>query len=126
MITTLEYINKIFVDAPAKTVISKPASKSSPCKKIVIENKGDYYQASKYTEKQVFHENLSVQQAIDLCSAMLEKDFKQLNSFSKSHEYMVMISKKGKASFKTKQISKDLTVSFQKEYKNKVLPVKSR
>ncbi len=109
MITTLEYINKIFVDAPAKTVISKPASKSSPCKKIVIENKGDYYQASKYTEKQVFHENLSVQQAIDLCSAMLEKDFKQLNSFSKSHEYMVMISKKGKASFKTKQISKDLT-----------------
>lgn len=109
MTTTLEYINKIFADAPAKTVISKPASKSSPCKKIVIENKGDYYQASKYTEKQVFHENLSVQQTIDLCSAMLEKDFKQLNSFSKSHEYMVMISKKGKASFKTKQISKDLT-----------------
>lgn len=109
MITTLEYINKIFADAPAKTVISKPASKSSLCKKIVIENKGDYYQASKYTEKQVFHENLSVQQTIDLCSAMLEKDFKQLNGFSKSHEYMVMISKKGKASFKTKQISKDLT-----------------
>lgn len=109
MTATLEYINKIFADTPAKTVISKPASKSSPCKKIVIENKGDYYQASRYTEKQVFHENLSVQQTIELCDTMLEKDFKQLNSFSKSHEYMVMISKKGKASFKTKQLSKDLT-----------------
>ena len=91
MTATLEYINKIFADTPAKTVISKPASKGSPCKKIVIENKGDYYQASRYTEKQVFHENLSVQQTIELCGTMLEKDFKQLNSFSKSHEYMVMI-----------------------------------
>lgn len=109
MTATLEYINKIFADTPAKTVISKPAGKGSPCKKIVIENKGDYYQASRYTEKQVFHENLSVQQTIELCGTMLEKDFKQLNSFSKSHEYMVMISKKGKASFKTKQLSKDLT-----------------
>lgn len=109
MTATLEYINKIFADTPAKTVISKPACKGSPCKKIVIENKGDYYQASRYTEKQVFHENLSVQQTIELCCTMLEKDFKQLNSFSKSHEYMVMISKKGKASFKTKQLSKDLT-----------------
>lgn len=104
-----EYLNKIFADSPIKTVISKPAKKSIEYKKIVIENKEKYYQVSKYTEKQVFHENLNKDEAIDFCLTALETDYKQLNSWTNTHEHMLMLSKKGKPSYKKKQLSSACT-----------------
>ena len=104
-----EYLNKIFADSPIKTVISKPAKKSMEYKKIVIENKEKYYQVAKYTEKQVFHENLNTDEAINFCLTALEADYKQLNSWTNTHEHMLMISKKGKPSYKKKQLSSACT-----------------
>lgn len=104
-----EFLNKIFADSPIKTVISKPAKKSIEYKKIVIENKEKYYQVAKYTEKQVFHENLNTNEAIDFCLTALEADYKQLNSWTKTHEHMLMLSKKGKPSYKKKQLSSACT-----------------
>lgn len=104
-----EYLNKIFADSPIKTVISKPAKKSMEYKKIVIENKEKYYQVAKYTEKQVFHENLNKDEAINFCLTALEADYKQLNSWTNTHEHMLMLSKKGKPSYKKKQLSSACT-----------------
>lgn len=104
-----EFLNKIFADSPIKTVISKPAKKSIDYKKIVIENKEKYYQVAKYTEKQVFHENLNTNEAIDFCLTALEADYKQLNSWTNTHEHMLMLSKKGKPSYKKKQLSSACT-----------------
>lgn len=100
-----EYLNIIFSEEPIKTVISKPAKKSQQYKKIIIEKKAEYYQVSKYTEKQVFHENLNTDKVIEFCVNALDSDYKQLNSFSSTHEHMLMLSKKGKASYKKKQLS---------------------
>ena len=52
------YVSRILEDNPLKMILSKPVSKNEPYKKNIMENKGDYYQLSKYTEKQVFHENI--------------------------------------------------------------------
>lgn len=99
-----EFLNNIFADTPIKTVISKPAKKSATYKKIIIENKEKYYQVAKYTEKQVFHENLNVDEVISFCENILQEDYRQLNSFSNTHEHMLMLSKKGKPSYKKKQL----------------------
>lgn len=45
-------------NALQKIIISKPAGKASEIRKIVIEQKKAYYQAARYTEKQVFHDNV--------------------------------------------------------------------
>lgn len=105
MSTLEEYINRIFETAPNRAVISKPSNKNNIYKKIIIENKDKYYQVVKYTEKQVFHENLSVEQTVDFCIKNLEIDYKQFNGWSNGAEHMIMISKKGKIAYKRKQIS---------------------
>lgn len=104
MYETAEYIKKIFELSPAKTVLSK-GDKNSKYKKIVIENKGSYYQVSKYTDKQVFHENLQNEQAEAFCADKMNGEYRQLNSWSDGFEHMLMISKKGKPSYKRKQLS---------------------
>lgn len=100
-----EYLNNIFAESPLKTVISKPSKKSATYKKIVIENKEKYYQVAKYTEKQVFHENLNINEVINFCENALQADYKQLNSWTSTHEHMIMLSKKGNPSYKKKQLS---------------------
>ncbi len=105
MSTLKEYINKIFEATPDKVVISKPSDKNNIYKKIIIENKGNYYQVAKYTEKQVFHKNLSDEQIIEFCIKSLESDYKQFNGWSVGAEHMIMISKKGKVAYKKKTLS---------------------
>ena len=100
-----DFLDNIFASSPIKTVISKPAKKSATYKKIIIENKEKYYQVAKYTEKQVFHENLNTDEVISFCENILQDDYRQLNSFSNTHEHMLMLSKKGKPSYKKKQLS---------------------
>lgn len=100
-----DFLDNIFASSPIKTVISKPAKKSATYKKIIIENKEKYYQVAKYTEKQVFHENLNTDEVISFCKNILQDDYRQLNSFSNTHEHMLMLSKKGKPSYKKKQLS---------------------
>lgn len=50
-------IEKLSANPLMKIIISKPMAKDCQYKKIVVEKKGDGYQAAKYTEKQVFHDN---------------------------------------------------------------------
>lgn len=99
-----EYIKKIFEQLPVKTVLSK-GDKNSKYKKIIIENKGSYYQVSKYTDKQVFHENLQPEHTEKFCIDKMSCGYRQLNSWSNGFEHMIMISKKGKPSYKRKQLS---------------------
>jgi hypothetical protein len=53
-------IEKLSANPLMKIIISKPMAKDCQYKKIVVEKKGDGYQAAKYTEKQVFHDNFGV------------------------------------------------------------------
>lgn len=64
-------------------------------KKIVFEKIKDKYYISKYTEKQVFNENIS---SVDLSQTLIKyfEDFKQINAFTETTEYQVKRSKKDK------------------------------
>ena len=54
-------IEKLSANPLMKIIISKPMAKDCQYKKIVVEKKGDGYQAAKYTEKQVFHDNFGAE-----------------------------------------------------------------
>jgi len=92
----LEELQKIFSDNIIKEVISKTGKTDTDFIKFDIEKKQDYFQVSKYTQKQVFHENVNSDELIIMCNDVLGRDFLQFNSWSESYEYSIKISKKGK------------------------------
>ena len=93
-----EYIKQIFQCSPYKIIISNPSTVSA-YRKIVIFFKKDFFQAEKYTDKQVFHDNIPADGIEDYCLQLLPESFKQLNTWSDSTEYSIRITKKGKVLF---------------------------
>ena len=96
----LTHLNNIAALGPPKVVLSKPASKGQELKKIVAERKETGYQLSKYTEKQVFHENVSLEDLPAALCAAMAGSFGQLNAWDGKFEYMLLLSSKGKCTFK--------------------------
>ena len=90
-----------------KLIISNPFSKSEEYKKIIIENKGKTYQVAKYTEKQVFHENISPEELLNRCIELAENKYKQINGMSATEEHIILVSKKGKCNYKVKKTATD-------------------
>lgn len=102
-----QYLQTMLKADMQKIIISNPFSKSEEYKKIVIENKEKNYQIAKYTEKQVFHENVSLE---NLCERMLElaeNRYKQINGMSVTEEHIILVSKKGKCNYKVKKTATD-------------------
>ena len=97
-------INQIFSNTITKAVISKPAQKSAEFKKITISRLPKVYQLAKYTEKQVFHENVGFDNIAQRCLQLMEGGYLQLNAWSDEKEFSLMISKKGKVFYKAKGI----------------------
>ncbi len=96
-----KYILEIMKSDPLKIVVSKPARRDCEFRKVEISRKGEGFQAVKYTKTQVFHSNIGADDVERLCCELLGRDFLQLNAWSGSREHMVMLSKKGKASYKS-------------------------
>ncbi|MGN0203945.1 MAG: class I SAM-dependent methyltransferase [Coprococcus sp.] len=63
-----------------------------------------YFQAAKYTDKQVFHENLTADEALDLIGRWLVSDFRQAQIRMQDRNISVLVSKKGKVTVKTKSL----------------------
>lgn len=98
LLSVLERI--IATDTLNRVIISKPASKSSELKKIVIEQKKSGYQLAKYTEKQVFHENIEAHRLAARIDELVTGYFRQLNAWSEAYEHMLLISKDGRCNYK--------------------------
>ncbi len=100
------YLETIFSgDAPFKIVVSKPP-KDCEYIKINLLKKERGYQAEKYTEKQVFHENLpDAGAAKSCCGKLLGQGWKQLNSWGNVFEYSLMVSKKGAVSLTKRRVN---------------------
>ena len=75
-------------------------------KKINInlkEAKGrEFYQVEKFTEKQVFHENIEIADLEAKIFEFMEEDFKQLDASSEDENFNIKISKKEKYSLEEK------------------------
>lgn len=106
----MEYIKTVFADDIIKAVISNPKSKSAEYKKIVLCLKTiggkQKFQIEKFTDKQVFHENIEPGAAADIAERiMADGGYRQLDAWSNSTEYMIKVSKKGKETLMKKRIS---------------------
>lgn len=97
-------INRIVNDNLLKVIISKPVDKNNEYKKIVIEKKREYFQAAKYTQKQVFHDNVKAEDLADYIAKLMGEEFLQLNAWEEEKEHMLLLSKKGKATYKAKKL----------------------
>lgn len=79
-----------------------------------------FIQETVYVGKKVLHANLTIEEAIEHICKYLEEDFKQGLIQTETAECTILISKKGKATIKTKQkqaaIKADLSHNRQKKY----------
>ncbi len=105
-----EYLLKIFENNIQKAVISKPASKKTEHKKVTVSLMPKFYQITKYTEKQVFHENIPFDKISERCFEIIENDYLQFNAWNETKEFFITISKKGKVFFKSKTINTEKVV----------------
>ena len=113
------YIEKIFENEVQKLVISKPASKQSEFKKITVNLMPKFYQIAKYTEKQVFHENITADKIAERCFEIMDGSFQQLNAWSDEKEAYITVSKKGKVFYKEKKLSSFVTCPSKVEHNRK-------
>jgi SAM-dependent methyltransferase len=107
-------LDKIFKNA-IKLVISNKKNKAYEFNKIIIQIKvidnSTIYQIEKYTDKQVFHENLSQEEAIGRTEEFLEENFKQLDAWSEDTEYTMKLSKKDKVLFISKPLKNIIKIN---------------
>ncbi len=102
-----QYIETMCQKDMEKIIISNPVSKAEEYKKIVIEKKEKTYQIAKYTQKQVFHENISLENLAERCLELTEGHYKQVNGLSNIEEHIILISKKGSCNYKVKKQAND-------------------
>lgn len=100
-----ECIYKIFENNITKMVISKPVSKQAEFKKITVNLLKDCYQIAKFTEKQVFHENVKSDLIAERVAELTVGNYMQLNAWSESKEFSASVTKKGKLFYKAKNAS---------------------
>ena len=102
-----QYLTMILDAKVNKIIISNPSAKSNPVKKIVIEQKAGNFQIASYTEKQVFHENVTEPLLLLRCVELIENNYRQVNGMSEKEEHIILISKKGQCNYKVKKNATD-------------------
>ena len=102
-----QYISMILGTDFKKIIISNPATKSEKYQKMVVEKKKDFCQIAKYTEKQVFHENVKADAALGRCAELIDGHYRQVNGMTKDAEHIILISKNGRSSYKVKRLATD-------------------
>lgn len=110
----LNCFNSIFENDIIKLVISQPIDKDSEYKKITVSRMPKFYQMAKFTQKQVFHENIAFEVIASRCAELCD-GFQQVFARSADKEIHVKISSKGKLSVKEKALKGD-TVSAVNEH----------
>lgn len=102
-------IQDIFKEDLIKAIISNQRNKNQEYKKIIVRKvklKNEFvYQFEKYTQKQVFHENLDEDAAISLMEHFLTTDFKQCDAYTLTYNFCIKISKKEKLFVSKKKTS---------------------
>ena len=120
-------IYEILKEEIIKIVISNKANKEVEYNKISFllkeNNKGKkYYQIEKFTDKQVFHENIEVNQLEKALFDIVNDNYKQLSAWSNETSFDLKISKKGKVFLgKKKSNNSNLSNKSHNKEKNYIL-----
>lgn len=103
------YIKNILAnDEIVKIIISNNKKKDNMYRKIVIENKINKFFVSKYTNKQVFNDNIT--DIIPFLSEQIEY-FKQFNFIGQENEYSLKFSKSGKLFYNKMKNNRQLSIN---------------
>lgn len=119
-------INEITNDNIVKVVISNKLNKDVEYNKINIQlkekNNKEYYQIEKYTDKQVFHENIEKNMLNEKMLEFINGNYKQVGAWSETNTYDLKISKKGKVFLgKKKSDNKNVVNKSHNREKNYIL-----
>lgn len=111
----IKAIDEICNDEVIKAVISNKKNKEFKYNKVTFQlkekNNKQYYQIEKFTDKQVFHENIEKSELNERILEFMKEEFKQLDSWSMSTTYNVKISKKGKVFLGKKKSNNEKVVN---------------
>lgn len=119
-----EAIEQLFNEELLKAVLSNPQNKDT-FKKVVIrqvqlKNKR-CYQFEKYTQKQVFHENVDAKEACALALELMQL-FKQCDANTRTHHYLIKRSKKDKVFISKKEVANTAEVKQHNRSKKYLIP----
>ncbi len=119
-------IEKLIVDNILKIVVSNKINREYKYNKVVImlkeKNESEYYQIERYTDKQVFHENISKDLLKDKLAEIINGNYKQVNAWSEDFSYDLKISKKRKVNLKrSKSDNKNIAKKSHNNEKNYIL-----
>lgn len=93
------YIDDIVKSEPLRLVFSNKYDKNYDYKKVKINltkaKDREFYQVEKFTDKQVFHENIELGVLPSYIKDMMDR-FRQLTAISEDYNFDIRISKKGK------------------------------
>ena len=118
-----QLVKEIAENGPYKIVLSGGRGEY---RKVVFERKiiggRRCYQIGRYTEKQVFHENIDEDSLENVLAGQETDRYRQLNAFATGQEWDAKISKKGKVSVNRRQTDgKMITVSGNNRKKKYIL-----
>ena len=119
-------LDEVFEKEVIKIVISNKVKKDEKYNKVNISlkenNKNKFYQIEKFTDKQVFHENIKIDEINEKAYEIIDGKYKQMTAWSSSETFDLKISKKGKIFLgkKKNDNSKIITKGHNKE-KNYIL-----
>lgn len=118
-------INDIFNEKVIKIVVSNKIKSDNKYNKVVVNllsnSKKEYYQVEKYTDKQVFHENIELNRIQNKIKDIVINNYKQVNIWTDSFDYDIKISKKGKIHVSKKKSKNILKANSHNKQKNYIL-----
>lgn len=116
-----EFLQKIKVSEIKKIVISNPKDANAEHKKVCILSKDKGFQIERYTQKQVFHENVNEIDLIECCQQYIGQGYRQIDVFTEQTQYAIKVSKKGKVLFAQNQLKTAVNLSVEHNRKKNYL-----
>lgn len=113
-------IDKITAEGTVKITISKPKNNAEYRKISIVKTEKGYY-AEQFTKKQAFRKNLTESELNGYIKSIAE-NYMQINAWSACREHIVLVSKKGKVTYKSKRLETELDVKEHNRKKRYLIP----
>lgn len=93
-------LNKILSAGARRFILSKPVSKSELYIKCTLEQRTGFWQLTRYTQKQAFHENIPSEDLLQALENTIQDHYLQVIAFSSEREHCILLSKKGTCTYR--------------------------
>lgn len=113
-------LNKILSAGARRFILSKPVSKSELYIKCTLEQRTGFWQLTRYTQKQAFHENIPSEDLLQALENTIQDHYLQVNAFSLEREHCILLSKKGTCTYReTVMPAESRAAAVREEHKRK-------